>query len=471
MDEKTNKEKFEKRGLSLRRFNVVMLVFSIFISIILFIAMQITNLSYQKTQEMTTNLVEWRNSAYNLQIASDYLTEEIRCFSVTGKRMHLDNYFKEAETNKRREKALEKIKKYHEDSDAVIELRKAMDESVKLMNVEYYSARLTIEGYGYDVDEFPEKIRMVTLSPEDEALTDVEKKNKAVSCLFDDVYLNSKRNITTDMEGCLKELEDEMNTEQMYLDKELEKQVFIEHILTLALICIMMGIVLLTSFLVFRPLKRCVDLIRKEEEVPLEGAYEIRFLAKNYNLMYYTNIESKKKLGHDATHDKMTNLYNRRGYEFLLNNVDMETSTLMIIDLDEFKSINDTYGHDVGDKVLIRAARTIFNSFRSQDYICRIGGDEFAVIMIRSDSSMKELITKKVQNINDKLSATDENGTPPISCSVGVAFGRYGLNVSDLFKRADEALYETKSKGKRGVSFYNSKKEKTGTKPSGQTKE
>lgn len=174
--------------------------------------------------------------------------------------------------------------------------------------------------------------------------------------------------------------------------------------------------------------------------------------------MYYTNIESKKKLGHEATHDKLTGLYNRRGYEFLLQNVDMETSTLLIIDLDEFKSINDTHGHDVGDEVLKKAAKTIFNSFRSQDYICRIGGDEFAVIMIRSDSSMKDLIARKINMINEKLSVSDENDNPPVSCSVGVTFGRIGLNVSDMFKRADTALYETKKNGRCGVTFFGNEK-------------
>ena len=276
--------------------------------------------------------------------------------------------------------------------------------------------------------------------------------------MFNDEYLNSKNNISSDMDASLANLESEIDKEQNEMADKLHGQVFIEHLLTVLLIFIVLGIVIVTSVLVFRPLNKCVALMRKEEEIPVNGAYEIRFLAKNYNLMYYTNIESKKKLGHEATHDKLTGLYNRRGYEFLLQNVDMETSTLLIIDLDEFKSINDTHGHDVGDEVLKKAAKTIINSFRSQDYICRIGGDEFAVIMIRSDSSMKDLIARKINMINEKLSVSDENDNPPVSCSVGVAFGRIGLNVSDMFKRADTALYETKKNGRCGVTFFGNEK-------------
>ena len=107
------------------------------------------------------------------------------------------------------------------------------------------------------------------------------------------------------------------------------------------LIGIMLGIVILTSVLVFKPLRDCVDIIRREEEIPLSGAYEVRFLAKNYNLMYYTTKENQSKLNYDANHDNLTGLFNRRGYDFFLNNVDMETSSLLIIDLDNFKNIND----------------------------------------------------------------------------------------------------------------------------------
>ena len=173
--------------------------------------------------------------------------------------------------------------------------------------------------------------------------------------------------------------------------------------------------------------------------------------------MYYTTKENENKLNYEANHDKLTGLFNRRGYEFFLSNVDMETSSLLVLDLDKFKKINDVNGHDVGDKVIAKAATIILHSFRSQDYVCRIGGDEFAVIMIRSDASMKELIERKVKQINEALSNPDEPDIPPITCSAGVAFGKYGIAVSELFKRADRALYQSKKSGRNCVSFYNKK--------------
>ena len=445
----------KKRGISVSRINMIMLISAFLISAILFWAMSRTSSLYNEAHEITQNLLDLRKDAYELQIASDYLTEQVRCFTVTGDRQYLDNYFEEAEVTKRRDNALSALKNEHEDSAALRELSNAMSQSENLMTKEYYAMRLAIEGYGYDVRDYPEVLHYVTLSDEDIALSPSEQINRSSDYLFDNEYLLAKLRISNNMTSCLEVLEQEIDTKQTNISEALRRQVKFEHIFTVILIGIMLSIVIIISRLVFKPLNKCVEIIRNESEIPLKGAYEIRFLAKNYNLMYYTTKETENKLNFDANHDKLTGLFNRRGYDFFLNNVDMETSTLLIIDLDNFKSINDTYGHDIGDKAIIKASRIILNSFRSQDYVCRIGGDEFAVIMIRSDSSMKDLITRKVNMINEKLNkAEEESGIPSLSCSVGVAFGRVGVRTSELFKRADSALYNAKENGRNGVAFY-----------------
>ncbi|MCR5292346.1 MAG: GGDEF domain-containing protein [Eubacterium sp.] len=443
-----------KRGISVSRINIIMLISAFLISAVLFWAMSRTSMLYDETHRITRNLLNWRKDAYELQVASDYLTEQVRCFAVTGERQYLDNYFREAEVTRRRENALQTLQIEYTESAAIRNLRDAMTQSENLMLKEYYAMRLAVEGYGYDLNEYPEVIQRVELSEEDIALKPEEQVYRASDYLFDDEYLLAKLRISNDMNSCLEILENEMNAKQNAVAATLKQQVAAEHVLTVILIGIMLAIVIVISRLVFKPLKKSVEIIRKEEEVPLKGAYEIRFLAKNYNLMYYTTKETENKLNFDANHDKLTGLFNRRGYDFFLNNVDMETSTLMIIDLDKFKSINDNYGHDTGDKAITKAAKIILSSFRSQDYVCRIGGDEFAVIMIRSDSSMKDLITRKVNMINEKLGKPDEDGVPAFSCSVGVAFGRVGLRTSELFKRADTALYNAKENGRNGVAFY-----------------
>ena len=90
-----------KRGISLRKLNIIMLIIAVVTSFALIYAMNRTNNLYKETHTITQNLLRWRQDSYDLKIASDYLTEEIRCFSVTGDRTHLDNYFTESKITKR----------------------------------------------------------------------------------------------------------------------------------------------------------------------------------------------------------------------------------------------------------------------------------------------------------------------------------------------------------------------------------
>lgn len=154
-----------------------------------------------------------------------------------------------------------------------------------------------------------------------------------------------------------------------------------------------------------------------------------------------------------ATHDSLTGAYNREGYDLLLNRLELETTCLLLIDADDFKKINDTYGHEAGDRVLRRIADTIRRHFRSDDHLCRIGGDEFVLFMTHADASKRTLIVSRVRQINAELGA-HAAGLPPLSVSVGIAFGRDARDPAELFEHADRALYQTKDRGKRGYTFY-----------------
>lgn len=446
------RKKIDKLDISLSRFNALMLIIAVLTSLILFFAMYRTSALYKKAYFITQEALTLTQRTGDLQNASDYLTEQIRCFSITGDRAYLDNYFEEAKVTKRREHAIDALEEYDENSVALADLKEAMKESVSLMEVEYYAARMTVEAYGYDVTEFPEEIQNTELSDYDKNLSQEEMKDQAQQILFNETYRYNKEAISSNMKLSLSKLSSSLKEEQNEVSKELEQQMIVEHVLTCVLIILMFTIVFLTYKLIIRPLKESVSFIRNEKDIPLYGAYEIRFLAKTYNLMYHTHIANKEQLNFEATHDELTGLYNRRGYEFLLDNVDLETSALLLFDLDEFKSVNDTYGHDVGDKVLVRASDAIAKSFRNEDYVCRLGGDEFVVIMVHATSDMQELIKGKIQRLNDGLK-DDKDGVPAISVSVGVAFGKIGLKPEELLKNADKALYDVKNSGRKNVGF------------------
>ena len=131
--------------------------------------------------------------------------------------------------------------------------------------------------------------------------------------------------------------------------------------------------------------------------------------------------------------------YNRAGYDLLF-------------DIDNFKEINDTCGHETGDRILKKVVDTLKKNFRSDDYVCRVGGDEFVVFLVHSGSIADRLIAEKIRQINEDLGRT-EDGLPFTSVSAGIAHGTQAESASELFEIADKALYETKRNGKRGFTF------------------
>lgn len=146
-------------------------------------------------------------------------------------------------------------------------------------------------------------------------------------------------------------------------------------------------------------------------------------------------------------------LLNRRSFDQILSLYEKDRSSfaLILADVDIFKQINDTCGHDTGDRILKRVAALLHTTFRSTDYVCRIGGDEFAVIMVDMSRELYYTIPDKIAEINDLL-AVPEDGLPAVSLSAGVAFSDENGFCGSLFRAADSALYTAKAHGRCGCS-------------------
>ena len=306
--------------------------------------------------------------------------------------------------------------------------------------------RLTVAAKGYDASEYPDQIQKVELSEEDALLPPAKQDVRARNMVFDDVYHTKKESISAHVQDCLDTLTREVDAHQKAATDALDNMLFKERTLILIAIIATLITMLLTTLLVISPLLRAVVYIRAEQPIPIRGSNEFQFLAKTYNLMYEANQEKTERLTYEATHDQLTGLHNRSGYVFFLNNTDWVNSALLLFDMDKFKQINDSGGHELGDKALVKVAQTIRGSFRNQDHVCRIGGDEFAVIMVHTDASHQELVKSKVNQINETL-GRGEDGLPPISLSCGVAYGDKTQNTQTIFQRADAALYAVKAAG------------------------
>ncbi|MBQ7681267.1 MAG: GGDEF domain-containing protein, partial [Oscillibacter sp.] len=156
---------------------------------------------------------------------------------------------------------------------------------------------------------------------------------------------------------------------------------------------------------------------------------------------------------HEAEHDPLTSLYNRGTFDKMREEYKNLPIALMLIDVDFFKQINDSHGHETGDQVLQKIARLLDKNFRDTDFPCRIGGDEFAVIMTDAVPPMKDLVREKIHRITQALQDTSD-GVPAVTLSVGVAFNDRENGTEDIYKDADRALYVVKTHGRNGVEFY-----------------
>jgi diguanylate cyclase (GGDEF)-like protein len=133
-----------------------------------------------------------------------------------------------------------------------------------------------------------------------------------------------------------------------------------------------------------------------------------------------------------------------------------QSFTLLFIDLDYFKEVNDSFGHDMGDKLLIEVAVRLKRIIRSGDFVARIGGDEFTVILCQM--SDKEAITKIAKKICSHLSEpfAIDNEVFNISASIGISiFPEDGADSLTLIRAADKAMYHVKRHGKNSFCFAN----------------
>lgn len=446
------KKKGNIKGIPVGMLNYLMAALTLLVSVMLLVTTFATDTAYKEMRETTENYYNWERSASELQKGSDYLTDQVRCFAATGAQEYMGNYFLEAEGTRRRDKALEGMGEAMKDSQAYRELEAAMAASVHLMKQEYYSMRLMVEALGLDLDRCPHAVSQVMLSDGDAALSPAEQKALALQMVFDQSYREQKADISGDMDKCLTELANQLERKMTNSSTRLNHLLLVQRVFIVMLIVIVLAIILATSTLVISPLLRAVLHIREEEPIPIRGGYEFRFLAQTYNLMYEINRDSKKKLAFAASHDKLTGLYNRSGYDYAMEHTDLSNCALLLVDVDHFKDINDTYGHETGDRMLLWVGQVLRSSFRSQDHVCRIGGDEFTVLMHNVNPQHAQLIQKKAASMNERLSNPDDD-RPPVSISVGVAFGQDDSTPESLYLRADEALYQVKEHGRKGCAI------------------
>ncbi len=201
---------------------------------------------------------------------------------------------------------------------------------------------------------------------------------------------------------------------------------------------------------------------RKKEVDWDDSLSTIQYLATFVKVAMHELQDTMTQLSFAASHDNFTGLLNRGSIETLLQTNMTECNktgtpfSAIMVDVDFFKQVNDTCGHDVGDKVLLQVAHTIQNHIRPTDFAGRWGGDEFVILLPGHDLETAKKIAERLRE-NIYITGLMPDNTP-ITASFGVTTSLPGESETDFYKRMDNALYQAKEAGKNQVILLEPRK-------------
>jgi diguanylate cyclase (GGDEF)-like protein len=163
------------------------------------------------------------------------------------------------------------------------------------------------------------------------------------------------------------------------------------------------------------------------------------------------NAHIRARLEHQASTDALTGLYNHRAFhdrlraELTRASAEHDTVALVLLDLDDFKKVNDVYGHGVGDQVLVQLADVLRASVRGTDSVCRVGGEEFAIVLPSGDIANAVALAER---LGEQLTALDVGAAGTLTVSIGIAVGpEHAANPRELVACAEAAMMTAKSRG------------------------
>jgi len=219
-------------------------------------------------------------------------------------------------------------------------------------------------------------------------------------------------------------------------------------------------LVLLAAFALALPILVSRSQARAAERLGHERATRERVEAANRELLILRAdlVRHAEELERLATTDDLTGLYNRRHFltlaedEWRRSECKHRSPALLILDIDVFKSINDRFGHDVGDAVICHVANVCREEIRGSDILARIGGEEFVMLLPDTTGEQAVMLAEQVRQRLEASAFVVDGADVRVTASIGVSEGSAQSEcIGDLMKRADQALYQAKREGRNRV--------------------
>ncbi len=443
------------KGIRIRRFGAVSTVIAGGLSVLVLLLFLCGTHCMHRMSSTTERYFIAQQSAKKLQNGSDILTEQVRLYVMTGQAAYLEGYFQEANVIRSREAALAELREVSADTRITEQLEAALTESEALMAQEFYAMRLAAEGFGTAAEDLPREVAALSLSAEDAALDSDAQLAAARLLVFDGNYQRTKAEIAQNVRACTDDLLETAKAD-LHASASLFSALYISQEASfLLLVVFLIAYGLLVRKLVVDPLGRFRRSIAHDTPFPVSGAAELRSLAEAYNRVFAENKKTHELILYEAEHDELSGLLNHGSFKKRLALCQQQDApfALLLCDIDDLKHINDTCGHAAGDAVIRRTARHLLETFRGSDYVFRVGGDEFAVLLPGAAFAQRESIRQKLLALRETLAAP-EDGLPSITVSIGAAFSDRPRPQKDIFSDADRMLYDVKEQGKNGSRIY-----------------
>lgn len=433
------------KGISINAINLAF----VFVVILFSAATLFNNYSVQQKHMRSFNLqktlIACSDAANALKDDSDSLTLCVNTYLETLSADDMNEYFAIID-NRLRELEVQRAEKFNVDCTA---LRQALDLSNQLAEHETHAFALIADAVGTAADS-PAQVRQYQLPTEEKSLSDEEKIRLAHNIIHSEEYNTYKKRIYSR----IKNFEDQVlsGTEYTLMADTRKISTYLTRLNVIALVgnLLVIALAMLLYKKVTVVLREYVISISRNLPMKERGTTELKYLAMVFNKYLGIHNAQQDELRRMAEVDALTGVASRRALEdYIMHRLrdDGTSGAFIFLDADDFKTINDTYGHDAGDAVLRQLAEVINEVFGGEAFVGRFGGDEFVVWLDGVTDGAKEAIKEKIEKINTAF-AHDGRRPMKITVSAGAALCGSGDKYADVIKAADNALYEVKNSGK-----------------------
>ena len=431
-----------RAGIRLSHLNILLIVIGLVISAFMVYSTYQTTNSVSGIVTMTDTYLNNQQAGGMLRDVAAGMSELAAAFVNSGEPGIVMSY------EGQRNALLAQMDLYISDSagggDADEAYQQAVETFFAQSAVEEHAMRLAADVMPAPLFEtLPAFLREMELTADEQTFTSEEKKAAALALLSSDEYHSYSGTIRAAVDLSHRLSSEDGKESAAKTAANFSVIVRKQKILVFLFIIVAVIALLVNRHLILSPIRKSIGSLDRREPIPERGCYEMRRLARVYNEVLKDNEEKNEKLSYTATHDPLTGLINRADFDRLFGILGSEQVGIVVADVDHFKQYNDEFGHDIGDRVLQIASSALKRNFRSEDQVCRIGGDEFCVIMPGLCQADGNGIKERIIRINRELkeAVTD---LPPVTITAGIAFWDRPGPKGSVFKDADSALLSLK---------------------------